>query len=125
MQVQALNSSLLQPSPASVDTGTSRAYVQPTETSTANELPPVQQVQAAGKNEPQPSVEDSVKKLNDMASNMNVSIQFSVDPDTKMQVVKVVDASTKEVIRQIPSEEVIDIAKAIDKFQGMLVRDKA
>jgi flagellar protein FlaG len=125
MQVQALNSSLLQPSSPVVDSGTPRAYVQSTGASTASELPQTQQVQAAGKNEPQPSVEDSVKKLNDMASNMNVSIQFSVDPDTKMQVVKVVDASTKEVIRQIPSEEVIDIAKAIDKFQGMLVRDKA
>jgi flagellar protein FlaG len=84
-----------------------------------------EQVAAVNKAQTQQNVVDSVQKLNDMAANLNVNLQFSVDPDTKMEVVKVVDSSTKEVIRQIPSEEVIDIAKAIDKFQGMLVRDKA
>ena len=38
---------------------------------------------------------------------------------------KVVDASTDEVIRQIPSEEIISIAKALDKLQGLLVEQKA
>jgi uncharacterized FlaG/YvyC family protein len=29
------------------------------------------------------------------------------------------------VLRQIPSPEVLSIAKAIDKLQGMLIKDKA
>jgi len=37
----------------------------------------------------------------------------------------VVDMATKDVIRQIPTPEVLAIAKALDKLQGLLVKDKA
>lgn len=50
---------------------------------------------------------------------------FSIDDDTGRTVVKVVDASTDEVIRQIPSEEVLAIAKALDKLQGVLIKQEA
>ena len=56
-----------------------------------------------------------------MANNL----QFTVDEDTGIDVVKVVDTDTKEVIRQFPSEEILAIAKAIDQLQGLLVKDKA
>tara|TARA_R110001583_G_scaffold195420_1_gene373002 strand:- start:9042 stop:9242 length:201 start_codon:yes stop_codon:yes gene_type:complete len=50
---------------------------------------------------------------------------FSIDEDTGKTIVKVVDASTDEVIRQIPSEEIITIAKALDNLQGLLLQQKA
>lgn len=50
---------------------------------------------------------------------------FSIDEDTGKTIVRVVDASTDEVIRQIPSEEIISIAKALDKLQGLLIQQKA
>ena len=34
-------------------------------------------------------------------------------------------AYTNEVIRQIPSEEMLEIAKALDRLQGLLVKQKA
>jgi len=40
-------------------------------------------------------------------------------------VVRVLDDATKEVIRQIPSEEALEIAKALDKLQGVLLRQEA
>ncbi|HEY9102735.1 flagellar protein FlaG [Chitinimonas sp.] len=89
----------------------------------------VTHVTAAGKpekvTEKQPSVEESVKKLNDTIATFNRSLQFSIDSDTRLNIVKVVDVNSKEVIRQIPSQEVVDIAKAIDKLQGLLLSDKA
>jgi flagellar protein FlaG len=36
-----------------------------------------------------------------------------------------VDSETGEVIRQIPSKELLEIAHAIDKMQGMLLKQKA
>lgn len=75
-----------------------------------------------------PSVEEvkqSVEKINKTIQSMNSNLQFSVDEDTKKNIVKVVDMQTKDVIRQIPSPEVLAIAKALDKLQGLLVRDKA
>ena len=40
-------------------------------------------------------------------------------------IVKVMDNATKEVIRQIPSVEMLAIAKALDKIQGLLIKQKA
>jgi flagellar protein FlaG len=56
---------------------------------------------------------------------MAVSLDFQVDEDTGIHVVKVLDTDTKEVIRQFPSEEILAIAKAFDTVKGLLVRDKA
>ena len=52
------------------------------------------------------------------------NLQFTVDEDTGIDVVKVIDTETEEVIRQFPSEEVLAIARALDKLQGLLIRDK-
>ncbi|MDR2838217.1 MAG: flagellar protein FlaG [Azonexus sp.] len=53
----------------------------------------------------------------------NTNIAFSIDPEDGF-LVKVIDGATKEVIRQFPSKEAIAIAKALDKLQGLFVRDK-
>lgn len=70
-------------------------------------------------------VGNAVSKINKVIQVVDRNLEFTVDKDTDMTVVKVIDSESKEVIRQIPSEEVIQIAKALDKLQGLLVRDKA
>jgi flagellar protein FlaG len=52
------------------------------------------------------------------------NLQFSIDDATGRSVVKVVDSSTNEVIRQIPSEELLAITRSIDKFSGLFVKQK-
>lgn len=59
-----------------------------------------------------------------MASHAS-AVEFSVDPQRGTTIVRVVDTSTGQVIRQVPSQEMIVIAEAIDQFQGMLIRRKA
>ena len=70
-------------------------------------------------------VEGATKKMQDFVSTMRGDIQFSVDEDSGKTVVKVVDRSTKDVIMQLPSKEALEIAKALDKFQGLLVKQQA
>ena len=53
------------------------------------------------------------------------NLRFTVDEDTGRTVVKVLDSATDQVIRQIPSEEVLSIAKALDKLSGLLLEQKA
>ncbi len=53
------------------------------------------------------------------------NLQFTVDEDTGRTVVKVMDGATDQVIRQIPSEEILSIAKALDKLSGLLLEQKA
>lgn len=66
----------------------------------------------------------AVTQIQDVIQQTAQSLQFSIDKDTGSTVVKVVDTESKKVLRQIPSEEVLAIAKALDKLQGLLVRQK-
>lgn len=85
-----------------------------------------QAVEQAQKNEPtRQQVEEAAKTVNEFLKPINNSINFSLDEDTGITVVKVIDVATKEVIRQIPSEEMLVIAKAIDQMKGLLVQQKA
>lgn len=59
-------------------------------------------------------------------ANQNLEFEFSMDTDTQKTVVKVVDKQTGELVRQIPSEETVAIARSIDKFQrSLLLNQKA
>lgn len=71
------------------------------------------------------SVEDAVKRLTDFVAPTNSEINFSIDEESGVRVVKVLDSQSKEVIRQFPSEEAIQLAMALDKLQGLFVKDKA
>jgi flagellar protein FlaG len=86
---------------------------------------PVHAVQQAAATPSHEEVKQSVEKINNTIQTMSRNLQFSVDGDTKMKVVKVIDTSTKQVIRQIPTEEVLAIAKTLDKLQGLLLSEKA
>ena len=70
-------------------------------------------------------VEEAAKAVNDFLKPINNSLQFQLDEDTGQTVVKVIDTATKDVIRQFPSEEMLSIAKAIDKMKGLLIHQKA
>lgn len=70
-------------------------------------------------------VSAAVKKINDAMTASAQSLEFSIDEDTKDIVVKVIDQGTKEVVRQIPSKEALEIAKALDKTRGLLLNQTA
>lgn len=70
-------------------------------------------------------LDSAVKATNEFISRVNNSLQFSIDDETGTSIIKVVDKNTKEVIRQIPSEEMLAIAKALDTIKGLLVHQKA
>jgi flagellar protein FlaG len=71
------------------------------------------------------SVEQAVERLKQFVSTADADINFAIDSNSGVSVVKIVDRSTKDVIRQIPSEEAISLAMALDKLQGLFVREKA
>jgi flagellar protein FlaG len=52
------------------------------------------------------------------------SLEFSIDDDSNRTIVKVIDQSTKEVLRQIPTPEALQIAKSIDARSGGLLVDQ-
>ena len=100
--------------------------------SVARETPALPQV---FKSAPQPEsvqpaptkeqVKEAVEEIQESIGKMATNLRFSVDEATGRTIVSVVDAETMEVVRQIPAEEVMKMARAIDRMQGLLFRGKA
>lgn len=70
-------------------------------------------------------VRQAVSDINKAMQFMSRELEFSVDTDSKRTIVKVIDQQTREVIRQMPTEEALEIGKALEKVQGLLIRQTA
>ena len=62
-------------------------------------------------------LDEAVKKVSDFLNTQNRDLLFNVDEQTQRTVVTVKDSSSGEVIRQIPSEEVLKLADRIQELQ--------
>lgn len=71
------------------------------------------------------SVENTFEEINAAMAAWATGMRFEIDEDTQQLVVSIIDSGTGDVIRQIPSEEVLHIAKMISQFQGHIVSVKA
>lgn len=69
-------------------------------------------------------LQEGVDALNEFIKPQNTTLQFSIDDESDTVVVKVTDKETKEVIKQFPSEEALELAKALDKLKGLLVQQE-
>jgi len=70
-------------------------------------------------------IKNSIEELNKRLNMLNSQLKIERDEDTGIQVVKIIDTETKEIIRQLPPEVVLKIAKYIDEVTGLLFNDKA
>jgi flagellar protein FlaG len=67
----------------------------------------------------------ALDRLNDLMRPIARGLTFDRDDATGETVMRVVDSQTNEVLRQIPTEEAIAIARALDRLQGVFVRTRA
>lgn len=91
----------------------------------ADIIQPVTAVQQASAAVSAGELKDAVKNINNTMRALSQNLEFSIDDDSDRTIVRVVDQQTKEVIRQMPSVEALEIAKALDRVQGLLIRQKA
>jgi len=56
-------------------------------------------------------LQKAVSDINAYTQNLQRDLQFRIDTELGRMVVSVVDSNTKEVIRQIPSEDVLERAR--------------
>ncbi len=55
----------------------------------------------------------AVSQINDYVQNLQRNLQFTVDETTGKDVVTIIDSESKEVIRQLPSEEALELARRL------------
>ena len=97
--------------------------------SAAQRETPAQPQQSAGAPAEAPpaagTLERIVKEIEESVGNNNTNLRFRVDEASGRIVVSVVDKETNQVVRHIPSEEVMKLARVMDRLQGLLFNGKA
>lgn len=90
--------------------------------------------QPGGKTPSQPAVQEkaaepvgpvqterAVQEINQALKTLSTSLHFEIDEPSGRTLVKVIDRDSGEVLRQIPSEATLQIARSLDKLVGHLV----
>ncbi len=65
-------------------------------------------------------IENLFKDIKEKFDYMNKYLKIEIDKDLHEPVVKIIDKRTNDVVRQIPPEYLLDLAKKIDKLVGLL-----
>ena len=96
-----------------------------------NSVPTGNVINEETKAENQAKVNQAVSDLNDFVQNVQRSVHFSMDEDNGETIVRVIDKDTNELIRQIPTEEMLNIAKSLEeqmasnKGEGLILKVQA
>jgi flagellar protein FlaG len=61
------------------------------------------------------------QQLQDFMGEMNRSLQFQVDEDSGRDVIKILDKTSGDVIKQYPSEEVLSLVSKLSESAGILI----
>lgn len=62
---------------------------------------------------PAGNLQVAVSQINDYVQSLQRDLQFTVDEVTGKDVVTVIDSESKEIIRQLPSEEALALARRL------------
>ena len=95
----------------------------------AQSVPASEQNLPSDGNPDRETIDQAVSNMNAFVQNLQRDLQFEVDLDLGHTVISVVDRSTNEVIRQIPSEEAVARAQRlqeqIEDTGGLLIKVQA
>lgn len=67
----------------------------------------------------------AVAELSDTMAMMKKGLAFRVDDSSGVSVVNVMDMDSGETIRQIPTEEALELAQKLFEVSGMLMKTEA
>ena len=66
----------------------------------------------------------ALDEINQSLQMAAIGVRFEFDKDARTLITKIVDVQSGEMIRQMPSEEMLQVSKALGKLQGLLVSQK-
>jgi flagellar protein FlaG len=66
-------------------------------------------------------LEKVAQQLQEFVGEMNRGLEFSVDTDSGRDVIKVIDKSSGDLVKQYPSEEVLSLVAKLSDMVGGLV----
>lgn len=79
------------------------------------------QAQKAENEEDVQQVEAAVAQMQDYMQNMERNLNFQLDDESGLTVIRVYDAETEELIRQIPNEEAVSLAQKLKDEEPLML----
>ena len=70
-------------------------------------------------------VAKAAQQIQSFVSSMGRNLSFSVDSTTGYHIVRVTNPETGEVVRQLPTEELLRIAQSFEQLNAALVNQRA
>lgn len=70
------------------------------------------------------SVQPTMEIAQEISQPAISTLEFSIDAESDKVVVKIIDSTTRELVRQIPMEEMLALAKALGRLKGLLLNTK-
>jgi flagellar protein FlaG len=70
-------------------------------------------------------VEQAAARVTEVLRGTTSRLEIEIDPDLHKAVVKIRNGESGEIIRQIPAQELLDLAKYLDAPHGLLIRERA
>lgn len=70
-------------------------------------------------------LEKALEEINRSMQAWSTSLRFDIDPEVKRVVVSIIDTETGDVVRTIPNEVILRIAKMLINLQGQAVTTSA
>ncbi|MBU0901153.1 MAG: flagellar protein FlaG [Gammaproteobacteria bacterium] len=70
-------------------------------------------------------VEEAISSIKQFAQSIQRNLNFALDDSSGRVVVKVTDAMSGDVIRQIPSEDALRLAESLEEARSLLFKAEA
>jgi flagellar protein FlaG len=120
-----------------MDIGTAQPAAAGSKTAPATHLPGASAAIAAGSPPSAPAhpvappaasaaaAKQAAARINEFLKSSAANVQFTVDAASDKVIVRVIDSETGQLIRQMPTEEMLAISRALDRLSGLLLEQKA
>lgn len=86
---------------------------------------PIEVEQQVRREQSRAELESSVSDILSRVQMVQRNLNFSVDDSTGQVVVKVIDGESGKLVRQIPSEELLELAERFDEMRSLMQETRA
>ena len=70
------------------------------------------------------ALQKALEKVNKALKGIDTRLEYSVHKETGDIMVKVINEETKEVVREVPPEKIIDLVVKLQELSGLIIDEK-
>ena len=83
-----------------------------------------EQQQYGGNRPSERQIQEAVDSTNKELTKLETNLRFSIHKKTRQIVVKIIDTNTQEIIKEVPSEKILDMVASMMERAGLILDRK-